>query len=169
MLNTSDSKILVVEDDPQMRESLRTLLSLNGYNIQTSKNLQEAIDAVSRTVYDLILLDLRLENQSGFDVIDCLEEKKLDTRVIVVTGEQSEKKVITALKKGAIDYLKKPIDPDELIESIKKALLLLNQQREKKLVENTIISSRERYRRIVDSQRGLCAPIKQKIRNFLYK
>ena len=54
--------------------------------------------------------------------MDYLEHKKLSTRVIVITGEQSERKAITALKIGAIDYLKKPIDPDELIESISKAL-----------------------------------------------
>ncbi len=153
MLNDSEPNILVVEDDPQMRESLRALLSVNGYDVQTSKNLQDTIDTLSSIVYDLILLDLRLKDQSGFDVIDFLEKKKIDTRVIVVTGEQSEKKAITALRKGAIDYLKKPIEPDELIESIKKALVCLNHQRKKKQVENTIISSRERYRRIVDSQR----------------
>ena len=71
-----------------MRESMRTLLSLNGYTAQTSKNVQEAIDALSFTVFDLILLDLHLKDQSGFDVMDYLENKQSDTRVIVFTGEQ---------------------------------------------------------------------------------
>lgn len=153
MLNSSEPKILVVDDDPKMCDSLRALLSLSDYNVQTRKNLKDALDSLSNTTYDIILLDLQLEEHSGFAVMDSLEEKNLDTRVIVITGEQSEKKAITALKKGATDYLKKPFEPNELIESIKKAIFLLNQNREKDLIQNTIISSRERYRRIVDSQK----------------
>ncbi|WP_372683606.1 PAS domain S-box protein [Desulfosarcina sp.] len=153
MLNASEPKILVVEDDPQMRESLRALLSFYSFDIQMSINLQDAFHFLSDTVYDLILLDLHLNDQSGFEVMDYLEDNKLGTRVIIYTGEQSEKKAIKALKKGAIDYLKKPIDPDELIASINKGITLLNQQSEKKQLVNTIISSRERYRRIIDSQK----------------
>jgi two-component system, cell cycle sensor histidine kinase and response regulator CckA len=130
MMTARKPQILVVEDDPQMRESLSALLRLYGYECQTSKDLQNALDVLSNTVYDLILLDLRLGDQSGFSVMDCLKDKGIDTRVIIVTGEQSERKAITALKNGAVDYLKKPFEPDELIESVKNAVSRLNQHRE---------------------------------------
>lgn len=103
MLNASEPKILVVEDNPQMRESLRALLSFYSFDIQMSINLQDTFHLLSDTVYDLILLDLHLNDQSGFEVMDYLEDNKLRTRVIIFTGEQSEKKAIKALKKGSSD------------------------------------------------------------------
>ena len=153
MQKVPDQKILVVEDDPRMSESIRLLLSLNGYDAQTSINLPNALEALQDSSYALVLLDLQLEDQSGFAVMDNLKERNLDTNVIIITGEHSEEKAITALKKGAIDYLNKPFEPDELLKSIKKALGLRKQEREKELLNNTIVSSRERYRNIVDRQK----------------
>ena len=94
MHKLSASKILVVEDDPQMRESIRSLLSLFGYDVHTSMNLRYALDSLLHTTYDLVLLDLQLEDQSGFAVMDSLKEKNQDTRVIIVTGEDSEERKV---------------------------------------------------------------------------
>lgn len=160
MQRVPDAKILVVEDDPRMCESIRLLLSLNGYDAQTSINLSSALELLKDSSCALVLLDLQLEDQSGFAVMDNLKERKLDTSVIIITGEHSEEKVITALKKGAIDYLNKPFEPDELLKSIKKALDLRKQQRERELFNSTIVSSRERYRNAVDSQKDYLCMLK---------
>ncbi|MEE4603212.1 MAG: response regulator, partial [Desulfobacteraceae bacterium] len=122
MRKVPDHKILVVEDDPGMRESIRLLLSLNGYDAQTSINLPNALKSLQDSSYALVLLDLHLKGESGFAVMDNLKERNLDTSVIIITGEHSEEKAITALRKGAIDYLNKPFEPDELLSSVKKAL-----------------------------------------------
>jgi PAS domain S-box-containing protein len=157
MQKVLDQKILVVEDEPRMRESIRLLLSLNGYDAQTSINLPNALESLQDSSYALVLLDLQLHGQSGFAVMDNLKERNLDTSVIIITGEHSEEKAITALRKGAIDYLNKPFEPDELLRSVKKALGLRKQQRERELFTNTIVSSRERYRNVVDRQKDyLC-------------
>ena len=132
MHRLTDSKILVVEDDPKMSVSIQTLLGVHGFDVQTSANLSEARDALLDVDYDLILLDLKLRDQCGFALMDHLVDRHLDTRVIVVTGQHSEKHAITALKKGATDYLKKPFDPNELLESVNN---VLNRQRHRRALE----------------------------------
>ena len=138
-----DSKILVVEDDPQMGESLRYLFDFYGFNVHVNGNLPDAINALQAISYDLVILDLQLEDQCGFAVMDHLVERKLDTLVVVVTGLGSEKHAITALKKGATDYLKKPFEPDELLASVNKALGRQRHQRELCLYKKIVSSSSE--------------------------
>jgi PAS domain S-box-containing protein len=137
----TDSKILVVEDDPKMSESIQTLLGVHGFDVQTRANLSEARDALMDVDYDLILLDLKLKDQCGFALMDHLVEKNTDTRVIVVTGQHSEKYAITALKKGAIDYLKKPFEPNELIESVNNVLHRQRLRRELELLKHAVGNS----------------------------
>lgn len=117
-----DKKILVVEDDPRVRESICHLLRSQGYSIQASTDLYDALNALVFTRFDLVLLDLNLEEQNGFVVMDYLSINNLATRVIIITGQSSEATAITALKKGAADYLKKPFEPEELLVSVNKAL-----------------------------------------------
>lgn len=137
----TDPKILVVEDDPQMCESIRALLWSHGFDVRTSKNVLDALNALLAIEYDLILLDLKLEDRCGFAVMDHLVEKKLDTQVIVVTGQNSENYAITALKKGAIDYLKKPFEPDDLLESVKRVLGRQKNLRELYLFKKIVAAS----------------------------
>jgi DNA-binding response OmpR family regulator len=126
MRDLTGSKILVVEDNPQMCESIRYLLCSHGYTVKASTDLYDALNSLLFTTFDLIVLDLYLDEQSGFVIMDYLLIKGLDTRVIIITGQSSEMNAITALKKGAYDYLEKPFEPDDLLYSVKNALLQRN-------------------------------------------
>jgi PAS domain S-box-containing protein len=130
MNRLTDSKILVVDDDPKMCASIQSLLGIQGFDVQASENLPDARNALEAIDYDLVLLDLKLHDQSGFSLMDYLTENRLDTHVIVVTGQHSETLAITALKKGATDYLKKPFNPGDLLESVRKVLARQRHQRE---------------------------------------
>lgn len=147
-----NSKILIVEDDARLSESLRYLFYYHGCDVQISNNLFDALSLVHTIEFDLIILDLKLEDQSGFALMDYLAVKELHTQVIIITGQDFESNAITAIKKGAADYLKKPFDPDSLLESVKKVLHRLNDYREKEHVSTLILSSREKFRNVVDSQ-----------------
>jgi DNA-binding response OmpR family regulator len=138
-----ESKILVVEDDRQMCQSIRDLLELHGFGVHTRHHLAGALDALDLAAYDLVLLDIELDDQYGFTVMDRLREKKLDTRVIIITGCYSERFAITALKKGAIDYLKKPVEPDELIQSVNTVLGRQQRMRELGLFKRIVAASPE--------------------------
>lgn len=133
--------ILVVEDDSNMCESMQSLLNAHGFDVQTSMTLADAQNALQNRYYDLILLDLKLDDQCGFTLIDQLVDSQMDTCVIVVTGQNSEKYAITALKKGVIDYLKKPFDPDVLIKSVNAVLDRQRHQRELELFKFAVGAS----------------------------
>ncbi|WP_419659345.1 PAS modulated two component system response regulator [Desulfosarcina variabilis str. Montpellier] len=141
MHQLTDSKILVVEDDPNMCESIQSLLNANGFDVQTSTTLPDALNALQNGHFDLILLDLKLDDQCGFTLIDQLVDRQMDTRVIVVTGQHSETHAITALKKGATDYLKKPFDPNVLIASVNTVLKRQWHQRELELFKHAVGAS----------------------------
>lgn len=141
MHGLTDSKILVVEDDPGMCESIRYLLAFHGFDVQTSGTLMDALDVLLAIEYDLVLLDLKLEGKCGFAVMDHLEERNLDTRVIVVTGQHSESYAIKALKKGATDYLKKPFEPNDLLASVNKVLGKQKHQRELAMCKSVVAAS----------------------------
>ncbi len=153
MRNTPAPNILLVEDDAPTKDSVCGLLRSYGYHAQTSNNLHSTLDHISNTVYDLIVIDLQMEDRNGFAVMDHMKKNEIDSRVIVIAGEQSEKEVITAFKKGAFDCFTKPLAPDELIESTQKAIDSIKQQRKNKWMLNTILASRERYRSVVDRQK----------------
>ena len=154
----SDAPILIVEDDLRMCEGVRVLLNSFGYDPQTSTNVPDALVLLENKPYDLIILDLQLADRCGCELLDHLEQQSLDTKVIILTGLHSEAKAInTFKKKGVVDFLHKPYDPDIFLLAVKNAIDLLRKDREHRLVDQVIISSRERYRSIVDSQKNyLC-------------
>ena len=121
-----------------MCRSIRDLLSLHGFHAQGRHHLTNALKTLERAVYDLVLLDIELNGHSGFVVMDRLREKSLDTRVIVIIGYSTEAHAITALKKGATDYLKKPFEPDVLIRSVKTVLQHQHHLRELQLFEQIL-------------------------------
>lgn len=158
MNKEQEARILIVEDDSRMRESIRVLLSAFGYETDSSSNISDALASLENKAYDLIILDLLLADRSGFELLDHLEAQKLDAKVIILTGQHSEKKVITAFKKrGVVDFLHKPYESDTFILAVKNALNLLRKDRDQRLLNKKISSSRKRYIDIIDSQKNyLC-------------
>jgi diguanylate cyclase (GGDEF)-like protein/PAS domain S-box-containing protein len=123
-----------------MLDSLRVLLELYDYEVDTALGGQAAIDKLSSKQFDLILLDLKMPNVSGHDVMKFMSDHNLDTITIVVSGETSLDDISKALRHGAYDYLKKPYIPEELTSTVSNAV-------SKKLLENTNQAMQERLNR----------------------
>ncbi len=141
MRQSKNPRILVVEDDSQMRASMHALLSAHGFDVNTQTDLSGARNSIHGEPYDVALLDIGLKGQCGLSLMDDFVNCRMDTRVIVVTGQHSERYAITALKKGATDYLKKPFEPDELIESVNTVLKRQWEERKLKLLKHTVKAS----------------------------
>ncbi len=122
MHEKSDLKILVVEDDKRMSESIRHLIFSQGYAVKIAMNISDALFALIFNNYDLVILDLKLENQSGFIIMDYLSQKMIDTQVVVITGQHSADHFVTAQKKGVAGYLKKPFEPEDLLHLVEKVM-----------------------------------------------
>jgi len=108
--------ILVVDDDPVTRLILNKTLIKMDYEVDLAANGVEAIEVISKRYYDVVLTDLMMPGGvDGIDVLEAVKAKYNDTEVILVTGHASVDTAVTAMKKGAADYLQKPINIDEVL------------------------------------------------------
>ncbi|NDY43280.1 response regulator [Dissulfurirhabdus thermomarina] len=137
------AKILVIDDDSGMRQSLEMLLSYLGYQVATAESCRGGIELLTRTTFDVVVTDIVTEDGLGFEVMDYVNEHCPRTRVVAMTGFSSVDSVIEALRHGAYDYVAKPFDFDLLHHSIKRALEHLRLQEE-------VRRSTERYQALVD-------------------
>lgn len=124
MEDTRDHKILVVDDSTTNVVLLEAILDEKGYQIETALNAKEAYAIIENESPDLILLDLLMPKISGFDFLQEIRknEKTKNTPVIVVSALTDEENVEKILKMGAIDFVKKPIDLQYLVERVENVL-----------------------------------------------
>jgi two-component system KDP operon response regulator KdpE len=115
------SRILIVDDEPQIRRALRTSLGAHGYDVVTGATAEEGILAVAETAPDLVLLDLGLPDLDGVDALRRIRSFS-DVPVIVVTVRDAQVEKVAALDAGADDYVTKPFGMEELLARARAAL-----------------------------------------------
>lgn len=122
-------RLLVVDDEPAMRRTLRDLLRLEGYEVRTAQDGGEALRILAEEKFDLMILDLRMPGLSGTEVLRQLSTMGVDVGVIVLTGHGSMESAIEALRRRAYDYLLKPISPEALLESVARGVVRVRRER----------------------------------------
>lgn len=115
-------RILVVDDEEIVRQSLLAWFKEDGYEVDTAENADAALKLFEKGKYSLILLDIKMPGMSGMDLLVKLKEYDPDAIIILITAYASVSSAVKALKSGAYDYITKPIDPDELSHIVEKAL-----------------------------------------------
>ncbi len=115
-------RILLVDDELLFSDSLAQILRLAGYEVSTAQRGDEAVALLAECCFDLLLLDVELPDMFGYQIMDSLKGKNSDAVSIMLTGNATVKTVKEALRKGAYDYLKKPVDHELLFGTIKKAI-----------------------------------------------
>src|SRR5688572_5200949 len=118
--------LLLVDDDRQVLDSMADWLRSQGYPLDTANSYGTAVAAIAKKPYDLVLVDIRLPDRDGFDVLAYCREKHPQTSVILLTGYGTVESAIEAIRAGAFDFLTKPLIDDELLMAIERAL---NQRR----------------------------------------
>src|SRR5258706_8994481 len=118
---STSGRMLVVEDHESERRMMMQLLKQEGFNIYGAENADKVLSYVDENI-DVVLTDLNMGDVSGIKLLQLWKQRKPDTQFIVFTGEKSTKSAVEAMKSGAYDYITKPIDPDELILLIHRAL-----------------------------------------------
>ena len=115
-------QILLVEDESVFANAVRKHLSRKGYDISLAADLKSARLYVEKNIPDLILLDMRLPDGSGLDLLNEIKSKNTNTEVLVMSAYGELEDAVSAMKLGASDYLKKPIDLEELYVNVKKVI-----------------------------------------------
>ncbi|MFC1334764.1 MAG: EAL domain-containing protein [gamma proteobacterium symbiont of Clathrolucina costata] len=119
---SNNARILIADDEPRARASLKEILRFTGYETTLAECGSEAIDLLNSASFDLILLDLNMPDLHGHKVMEHIDSYRLNCDIIVVSGETTFDHATMALRKGAQDFLRKPYAPDELLRSVANVL-----------------------------------------------
>ncbi len=126
----NNARILIVDDEVIMRESLAAWLQRDGHAVQTAASGESALKKCRENRFDILLLDIKMEGMDGLDVLRRIKESDADVAVVMITAYGSVATAIDAMKNGAYDYLLKPFDPSELGVLIEKIIRQQQQARE---------------------------------------
>jgi len=142
--------ILLIDDDPGLSEVIELLLAREGYAIKRAGTVKAGIESVRVAEIDLVITDLRLSNGSGFDVIAAVKEAQTDAPVIVMTGFSSVQSAVQSLRFGAVDYIIKPFDNEELLHAVARALAEGRMKRENAVRGARPLAIEEYIREVVE-------------------
>ncbi len=115
-------KILIVDDDRTILTSFSEILQSKGYSIDTAESGTEAISKTEKDYFNLVLLDIKLPDMEGIDLLNSIRETNPRMMKIVVSGYASLENSVAALNRGADAYLIKPVDPEELVRIVGEKL-----------------------------------------------
>ncbi len=120
-IDPAAARLLIVDDDGPFRQRLALTLERRGYGVRAAASLAEARDLMQAEVPTHAVVDLRLGDGNGLDLVDELRALDADMRIVVLTGYGNLATAVAAVKAGAVDYLAKPADPEDIIRALEAA------------------------------------------------
>jgi two-component system response regulator RegA len=139
----SDRSLLIVEDDKSFLQRLARAMESRGFVVTTAESVADGLSSLETTSPAFAVVDMRLEDGNGLDVISALKQRRPDARAIILTGYGNIATAVNAVKLGAVDYLSKPADADDVI-----AALLALDGRKAEPPENPMSADRVRWEHI---------------------
>ena len=122
------TRILIVDDDENIRKTMTAILEDEGYIVDSAASGKEALEKTNSATYNLALLDIRLPDMEGVELLKLMKDNLPRTRNIMVTGYPSVQNAISAVNKRADAYLIKPVDVEKLLETVKEQLKLQEEE-----------------------------------------
>src|SRR5512141_508592 len=151
--------ILVIDDEPDIRESLEVLLSSEGYRVELAANATEGLKRLEGSTFDLVLLDLMMPDKSGMEVLEEIRVRDRETPIFLITAYGSVEVAVQAIKRGANDYFSKPWDNEKLVIEIERMIAKRRLETENRHLKRAlkqryafpnIVGKSERVLRILD-------------------
>ena len=138
-----DRSLLIVDDDDPLRERLSRAMEQKGFKVKNAKTVENAIQLIRSSPPNFALVDLRLEDGSGLDVVQEINKVKKNSRIVMLTGYGNLPTAVAAVKAGAIDYIAKPVDADDV-----ESALLATLNSKAKPPENPMSADRVKWEHI---------------------
>lgn len=132
------SKILVVDDERSIRNTLKDILEYEKYEVDLAEDGQKALEKVGSAEYDIILCDIKMPGLDGIEVLERLSEITPDTPVVMISGHGNIDTAVESIKKGAFDYIEKPLDLNRLLITIRNAMDKSNLVSETKILKKKV-------------------------------
>lgn len=143
------NRILIIDDDPNVLKSLEKVLRLDGYHTESVSNPLLVEERLTKQTYNCVLLDVKMPGMNGLEILAKILSEPPYTPVIMISGQSNFETVVQAIKKGAFDFIEKPIDPDRLLVTIKNAIDKQNLQAENEYLSHEL---QENFRMIGKSR-----------------
>ncbi len=121
---TIPAEILVIDDEVAVNNNIRKILSKKGFNVDQAVTKSEALEKIEENAYALVLLDLKIPEVNGLELLKVIRDQRPDTMVIIITGYASIETAVESSRMGAVDYIPKPFTPDEIRKATEKAFRL---------------------------------------------
>ncbi|WP_294669642.1 sigma-54 dependent transcriptional regulator [uncultured Fluviicola sp.] len=115
------AKILIIDDERAIRRALREILEFEDFQVDEAENGTEGLEKAKNTLYDIIFCDIKMPQMDGMEVLDALMAQKIDTPVIMISGHGNIETAVDAIKKGAFDFIEKPLDLNRILVTIRNA------------------------------------------------
>jgi DNA-binding response OmpR family regulator len=115
-------KVLIVDDEPDVLLLLRVNLEAAGYQTVLAADGETALNRIDDSQPDVVLLDIMMPVMDGWGVLRALSERDSGPRVVVVSAKSSDRDIVRALTSGALDYVTKPFDPDDLVDVVARTI-----------------------------------------------
>ncbi len=116
------ARILIVDDEKKIRHILSIMLKLKGYHVQEAENGKQALMRLEKESFDVIITDLRMPEMDGFQLLEQVKSSDSPIPVIVITAYATIESAVEAMKKGAVDYITKPFEEEQIILAVEKAI-----------------------------------------------
>lgn len=115
------AKILIIDDERAIRRALREILEFEDFQVDEAENGVEGLEKAKNTLYDIIFCDIKMPQMDGMEVLDALTTQKIETPVIMISGHGTIETAVDAIKKGAFDFIEKPLDLNRILVTIRNA------------------------------------------------
>ncbi len=146
-------KILVIDDEKSIRKTLREILEYENFKVDEAADGLEGLSLAEKENYDIILCDIKMPKMDGLEVLDKIQKTKPDTTIVMISGHGTIETAVESVKKGAFDFIAKPLDLNRLLVTIRNAMDKTNIVSENKVLKKKISKTFEMI--------GESAPIKQ--------
>jgi DNA-binding NtrC family response regulator len=141
-LEPAQGSILIIDDEAGIRESLETLLSIEGYSVETARNAEEGLAMLSSTPRDLVLLDFALPDRNGIDVLEEIRQRDAGLPVIMITAYGTVENAVKAIHAGATNFIQKPWDNEKLLADVRASISRLRIEEENRQLKRAL---KQRY------------------------
>src|SRR5512143_1310287 len=122
MVTENETRILIVDDETIVRESLGSWFQEEGYSVDVAASAKEALEKLTTKNWDIFLLDIRMPGMDGLELQRKIKESHPESTIIIMTAYASVETAVEAMKQGAYDYIVKPFDPDDLEHLVRNAI-----------------------------------------------
>ena len=116
------TKILVIDDERPIRSTLKEILEFEKFTVETAEDGKVGLDLILKNKYDLILCDIKMPKMDGMEVLDKIVENNIETPVVMISGHGNVETAVEAIKKGAYDFIQKPLDLNRTLVTLRNAL-----------------------------------------------